>query len=273
MIYIIKNKILALAVDSDGGSMNSLTFNGEERLWQGGEEWKSRDVVIFPVVGHAGDYSVNGKTYSPKSHGVARYSEFALAEMGVDNLTLELDSNAVTRQTYPFGFCFAVSYKLKKNTVQVTYTVKSDGGKIPFYVGGHPGMKAPGGSAIVEFENVENPLYYPLDGSAAVRIKEMRRLVLNTDFFKTYKTYQLGSLSGGKLRAFTNDGFIYTYKSDCPLFAFWRNENGGDYVCIEPWWGINDFKGAPKELSEKPFINFADENGASFTYSLTIDKI
>lgn len=273
MLYFIKNKILTLSVDSDGGCMASLTHNGVERLWQGGEAWKSRDVVIFPVVGHAGDYTVDGKTFSPKSHGVARYSEFALADIGLDYLTLELKSNAVTKQTYPFDFVFTISYKLKKNAVQVTYTVKSNGGKIPFYVGGHPGMKAPGGSAVVEFENVENPLLYPLDGSPAVHIKDMRRIVLNTDFFKTYKTYQLGSLSGGKLCALTNDGYAYTYKSDCPIYAFWRNENGGDYVCVEPWWGINDCTGAPKELSEKPFINFADENGASFTYSLTIDKI
>lgn len=273
MIYIIKNRVLTLSVNSEGGSMTSLTYNGVERLWQGGEAWKSQDVVIFPVVGHSGEYTVNGKPYTPKSHGVARYSEFALVDMGLDYLTLELTSNTVTRQTYPFDFGLTISYELKKNTLQITYTVKSKKGKIPFYVGGHPGMKAPGGSAIIEFENPENPLFYPLDGSSPVRIGSTRRLILNTEFFKQYKTYQLGGLSGGKISALTNDGYVYTYKSDCPVYAFWRNENGGDYVCIEPWWGINDYNGAPKELSEKPFINFADENGASFTYSLTIDKI
>lgn len=272
MIYIIQNKYLSLSVNSDGGSMTSLTYHGEERLWQGGEHWKSQDVVIFPVIGHAGEYKADGKIYAPKSHGVARYSEFALADMGLDYLTLELTSNAVTRQTYPFDFNFTISYKLKKNSVQVTYTVRSKSGKIPFYVGGHPGMKAPGGEAVVEFENTENPLFYPVDGGIPVRIQHMNRLVLNTDFFKTYKTYQLGSLSGGKLCAITNDGYAYTYKSNCPVYAFWRNENGGDYICVEPWWGINDSGDTPVELSEKPFINFADENGSTFSYTLTIDK-
>ena len=271
MIYVINNEILTLSVNSEGGSMTSLKYNGEERLWQGGEAWKSQDVVIFPIVGHAGDYTVNGKTYSPKSHGVARYSEFALSERGADFLTLELESNAETRQTYPFGFNLTVSYKLKKNTLQLTYTIKSKSGQIPFYVGGHPGMKAPGENAAVEFDKPQNPLYYPLDGGKAIKINDMRRLILDTDFFKKYKTYQLGSLSGA-IHAKTSDGFKYTYKSDCPIFAFWRNENGGDYICVEPWWGINDFAGAPKELSQKPFINFADESGASFTYTLTIDK-
>ena len=101
MIYIIQNKYLSVSINSDGGSMTSIQYLGEERLWQGNEFWRSQDVVIFPVVGHAGEYEVAGKTYTPKSHGVARYSEFALADISLDKLTLELTSNAVTRQTYP----------------------------------------------------------------------------------------------------------------------------------------------------------------------------
>lgn len=272
MVYLIKNKFISLSIDSDGGSMSSLIYNGEERLWQGGDYWKSRDVVIFPIVGHAGEYTVNGKVYTPKSHGVARYSEFALSDMGVDWITLELTSNAVTRQTYPFDFVFKVTYRLKKNTIQVEYNICSKSGKIPFYVGGHAGMKAPKGEVIVEFENEENPTYFPVNGDDVAKLKNVRRMSLNTEFFKKYKTYQIGGLTGGKICALTNDGYRYTYKCDCPVYAFWRNETGGDYVCVEPWWGISNNESYPTELAEKPFINFADEQGVTFNYTLTIDK-
>lgn len=272
MIYYLKNKYLEVAVNSDGGSMTSVKYHGEERQWQGDKFWKSQDVVIFPIVGHAGEYEVDGKIYAPKSHGVARYSEFALVNLTLDKLTLELTSNAVTRQTYPYDFVFDISYELKKNTVKITYTVRSESGEIPFYVGGHPGMKAPGGEAVIEFENEENPLMYPLGGGEAVQLKGMKRFVANKDFFKECKTFQLGNLSGGKIYAVTRDGYRYVYKSDCPVFAFWSNEEGGDYICVEPWWGINDYEGAPKELKDKPFINFAGVEGKSFSYTLTVEK-
>ena len=272
MIYYINNKYISLAVNSDGGSMASVNYLGEERLWQGGEYWKSQDVAIFPIIGHAGEYEVDGKAYTPKSHGVARYSEFALADISVDRITLELNSNTVTKLTYPYDFDFLITYLLKKNSITVTYTVRAKNGKIPFYVGGHPGMKAPGGGAVIEFENTERPIVYHMNGET-VELGETKRFVADKAFFKQCKTLQLGNLSGGKIYAYTTDGYKYTYKSDCPLFAFWSNEEGGDYICVEPWWGINDYDGAPKEMKDKPFINFADENGKSFSYTLTVEKV
>lgn len=273
MIYTIDNKILSLSVTSSGGSMSSIKYLGEERQWQGGEYWKSRDVVIFPIVGHAGEYEAEGKIFAPKSHGVARYSEFSLVKKSETALTLGIKSNEETKKTYPYDFGFEITYELIQNSIKITYFVRARKGKIPFYVGGHPGMQAPDGEAVIEFENEESPVFYPLGGGEPERIEKLRRFVANKDFFKEYKTFQIGNLSGGKIYALTCDGYRYSYQSDCPLFAFWSNEDGGDYICVEPWWGINDYDGAPKELSKKPFINFADENGKSFSYTLSIEKI
>lgn len=273
MIYIIKNKYITLSVNSDGGSMTSINYLGEERLWQGSEYWRSQDIVIFPVVGHAEDYTAEGKTYSPKSHGVARYAEFALADIGLDKLTLELTSNAVTRKTYPYDFDFKITYKLKKNKIEITYSVQSPNGKIPFYVGGHPGMIAPGGEAVIEFDHEESPVFYPLDGEEPVKLDTLKRFVANKEFFKKYKTFRISGLSGGAVTAETGDGYKYTYRADCPVYAFWSNEDGGDYICVEPWWGISDCLNSPSELSQKPFINFADEKGKDFTFTLEINKV
>ena len=142
---------------------------------------------------------------------------------------------------------------------------------MPFYVGGHPGMRAPGGSAVIEFENVEHPVIYPIEGGAA-KLPELKRFVADKAFFAECKTFQLGSLSGGAIYARTQDGYTYEYRSDCPVFAFWSNENGGDYVCVEPWWGINDNPAFPREFTLKPFVNFEKGAGSRFSYTLTVLK-
>jgi galactose mutarotase-like enzyme len=188
------------------------------------------------------------------------------------SLTLSLKSSKETRENYPYDFLFKITYDLLESGIKITYFVQSLGGKMPFYVGGHPGMYAPNGEAVIEFEKEEHPVEYPLGFDSSVKIDNLKRFVANKQFFAECKTLQLGSLSGGSIYARTCDGYTYEYKSDCPLFAFWSNENGGDYICVEPWWGINDFPAAPRELTLKPFINFDDGKGSSFFYTLNIYK-
>ena len=276
MIYTIENDVLSLSVNGDGGSMTSLVYKptGEERLWQGDEKWwKGQDVVIFPIVGHAGGFTAKGKSCALRSHGIIRYVALELRKKSDHSLTLGFRSDSATHENYPYEFDFEISYELYNNSVRVSYFVRSLSGKMPFYVGGHPGMKAPGGRARIEFEREEQPLCYPLDSDVAVPVGKVKGFTLDKAFFAEHKTYQLGSLSGGAIYAFTDDGYRYAYKSDCPLFAFWSNEKGGDYVCVEPWWGTNDYPSAPREITLKPFMNFDDGTGKRFSYTLSVEKL
>lgn len=274
MLYTIKNDKIKLTVNSLGGSLYSLVYlpQNEERLWQGEAYWTSRDIAIFPILGHADGFTAKGKNCALKAHGIVRYSELSPEKREEDEVTLSLRSDEKTRENYPYDFYYSVTYKLTESGVKVTYFVKSEGGAMPFYVGGHPGMRAPGGSAVIEFENTERPLMYPIGRAEAVQLAQLKRFVADKQFFKECKTFQLGSLSGGAVYAFTQDGYTYRYESDCPLWAFWSNEEGGDYICVEPWWGINDYPDAPREITLKPFINFDSGKGSSFSYTLTIDK-
>ncbi len=272
MDYTIRSDKLQLTVTDEGGCMRSLIClpEGEERLWQGGSAWGSRDVVIFPVIGHAGPYTVNGQTYSPRSHGVVRYSKLNVVDIGESFIQFSLEENEETLKTYPFAFLFMLRYELRANSLKVTYFVQSKDGAMPFYVGGHPGLKAPGGSAVVEFSGGENATEYPL-GRDCSRSLSLGRIVADKALFKECKTLQLGGLHGDIVLSVA-DGYSYTFNSSCPVWAFWSNEDEGDYICAEPWWGINDFPAAPRELSLKPFINFDDGAGRAFSYTLTIDK-
>lgn len=276
MIYTIENDVIKLSVNASGGSMTSLVYKptGEERLWQGDERWwKGQDVVIFPIVGHAGAFVAKGKNCSLKSHGIVRYVTLEVRRHSADAITLGTHSDENTLKDYPYEFDFEISYRLEENSVKVGYFVRSLSGKMPFYVGGHPGMKAPFGRAQIEFECEEQPLCYPLDSDIAVPVGKTKGFMLDKPFFAEHKTYQLGNLTGGAIYAKTEDGYRYTYKSDCPLVAFWSNENGGDYVCVEPWWGINDYSSAPREMTLKPFMNFDDGKGSAFGYTLSVEKL
>ena len=133
-------------------------------------------------------------------------------------------------------------------------------------------MKVPGGEAVLEFENEEAPTLYFADKMEAICLNPFKKLDINKPLFAKYKTLQFGDLSGGEVYLHTSDGYTYTYKSDCPIVALWSNEKGGDYICLECWWGINDCPDFPKELSQKPFINFTDEEGKTFSYTLTVNK-
>ena len=158
MDYTIKSEKLQLTVTDEGGSMRSLIYlpTGEERLWQGGSAWSSRDVVIFPIIGHAAPYTVNGQTYSPQSHGVVRYARLNADDIGENFVQFSLEESDETLKTYPFAFLFRLRYEVRGDSVKLTYFVQSQGGVMPFYVGGHPGMKAPLGEAVIEFSGGEN---------------------------------------------------------------------------------------------------------------------
>lgn len=255
--------------------MTSLIYGptGSERLWQGDERWwKGRDVVIFPVVGHSGAFTAKGKECLLKSHGLIRYSNLSVKELGDYFITLSVSSDGNTEALFPYKWEFEISYKLEKNTVKVGYFVRAKEGVLPFYLGGHPGMNAPRGEAEISFENEEDPVVYPLEGEP-YPVGRLKGFKADKEFFRRHKTYQLGSLSGGAVYAKTLDGYRYTYRSDCPLYAFWSNGEGGDYICVEPWWGINDFNGAPRDITLKPFMNFDRGEGSRFGYSLTLEKI
>lgn len=274
MDYVIKSDKIQLTVTDEGGTMRSIVYlpTGEERLWQGDKYWGSRDVVIFPIIGHAGAFTVNGRECALKSHGIVRYSRLTAERIGENSVTFSLSSDEQTKLNYPYDFLFKLRYDVQGNAIKVSYFVQSGGGKMPFYVGGHPGMFTPGGEAEIEFENEESPVSYPLGSDSAVQIDRLKRFIANKQFFDGCPTLQLGNLSGGAIHMYTHDGYTYSYSADCPLFAFWSNSEGGEYVCVEPWWGINDFPSAPRELSLKPFINFDSGAGSNFCYTLTVEK-
>ena len=89
-----------------GAELRSLTYQGEELIWEGNPEvWNGTAPILFPIVGFVKDdqYTFEGKTYSIAKHGLARRSSFQVVEQTASSASFAFRDNEQTRQAYPFA--------------------------------------------------------------------------------------------------------------------------------------------------------------------------
>lgn len=251
MLISLKNDRLSLSVDTLGAQMMSLTAGDTEYLWQGDPKyWSDRAPTLFPFIGRLWDgrYCYRGKTYEMGIHGFAAQSEFVLKEQGSDFVVLRLRSGKATRAMYPFDFTFDITYRLKGNSLEVTYSVRNESNDtMPFGVGGHPGFRVPVG----EGERFED---YCLEFSSPCRPD---RVGFTSDVFLSGMDTPFPLEDGKRLSLthdlFDDDAIIWknmareiTLKSpkhsirvSYPRMAYlgiWHwPKTDAPYVCIEPW--------------------------------------
>ena len=294
-MYTIENEYLRVTVTEDGGSMTSIydKKNEQELLYQPDERsWKGQDVVIFPFVARLknNSYMVDGEEYTMKNHGLIRYNKVSLFKISGDNLTLYFDSNDETLKSYPYRFHFEISYKLNGYVLSIRYKITNTDTKDIYYsFGGHPAIKASGVEKIDGFEfdettklEFEKPLevnryYLNEDGSLIIGKsinKLSREFYLTKKVIADAKTLIFEAKDINNTILITNNHFFKFDTSEAEVLAVWTDPLFGDYVCVEPWWGIPDIINPNPELKDKPLIHSlkpaeSEEKG----YSIAISKI
>jgi hypothetical protein len=53
----------------------------------------------------------------------------------------------------------------------------------------------------------------------------------------------------------TGLGERLSYHFHSPYIAIWSPDKGGDFVCVEPWWGLATYEGQPAEVKERKDYN------------------
>ena len=292
MIYAIENDDIQVKISSLGAEMMSI-FNKEnagEYLWQGDESyWSGRAPVMFPICGrlYDGKYTYLGKEYTMPNHGIARASEFSLSSCSGDRITLTLKSSEETKKHYPFDFIFNVTFKLARNTLEITYEVKNiDAGDIIFAVGGHPAFNVPINNEGA-FED-----YYVEFGNAcnAMRVDFSPKCFCTKDdkLFKQGGTKRI-DLSHN---LFDDDAiFLYnidktiTLKSDkynhkvrlkferMKYVGLWHMpKTDAPYICIEPWSSIPANEGVVDNLlTKEEMIHLPSGYTYKNSYTITIE--
>ncbi|WP_461218359.1 aldose 1-epimerase family protein [Lapidilactobacillus salsurivasis] len=271
----VQNEFYRLTVNTKGAEMQSLInrHTGQEYLWQADTQvWGRHAPNLFPIVGKLKNdqYRYQGKTYQMTQHGFARDSEFTLERETDHSLTFLLKDSPATWANYPFAFELRIKYSLINRLINVTYYVTNPSPDQPliFAVGGHPGFKIPMTPELkfsdyyLRFKPSKSRIQIPLSPEGVDY--EARTLAptdvdwrIDHDVFKNDALiFQLNSANEVQIRSDKTPHMVTLDTRDAPFVGIWTAyPHEGDYICIEPWWGIADLTTATGELTEKFGMN------------------
>ena len=277
----ITNGVITALISTKGAELKSVVKDGKEYLWDGNPDiWPGQAPLLFPICGGLKDdkYRFEGKEYTLKKHGFARFSEFEIERKEEASITFILRSKEEIKKQYPFDFELRVTYTLLENKIDVAYSVKNVGsGDMYFSIGAHEGYACSGGieEYSLVFDKDENFTCNILDGNLleynTYSVGEGRELPLKYDFFaidaltflnlKSRGVDLVHKPTGKSLRV-EFDGFDY-------LFV-WTKPNA-NYICIEPWCGIPDFVDSDFDITKKRGIVKLEANGEKvLTHSIIL---
>ena len=283
MIYKAENNNFTLAVKEMGAELNSLKSkkSGFEFIWDGNEEyWYGQSPILFPIIGRLLDdkYRLNDCEYTMPKHGIVRKKPFTLVESTNDSLTFVQTDDEESINIYPYKFELKVKFTLTDNGLIVDHTVTNKSDSVMYYsFGAHPAFNCEIGDYL-EF-NKDTVLTTERIDHDSILIEEKFPVDMNDN--KVIITKDIFNDDALILSNYNSD--IVTLKSNnhnrqikfnfkSPLLGVWAKP-GAPYVCIEPWWGVNDNYDKKDDLSQKRDIMALEPSKSEkFSWSVEITE-
>lgn len=290
MNYEIKNEYLRVVIQDKGAELQSVkSADGTEYLWQADPEiWNGQAPNIFPYVARLTDetYTLEGKAYHMKIHGIVRYQTLAAEEIRDDRITFRLDAGEETRAQYPYEFTYRITYALDGNRLVTTTSVENrDTRRMSFAVGGHPGFRVPMEEGLafedyyLEFSAPAQPYRVGftdrcfLNGQDVLYpLEDGRRIRLHHDLFDhdavvlkhADRTVTIRSDKGSRSVTVSYPDFMY--------IGFWHMpKKEAPYVCIEPWSSLPSRDGIVEDFGQQAdLIRVEAGKGWSTTWTIEI---
>ena len=265
MIHYIENDYLKIGVKDDGAELTSVISKetGIEYLWQGNPDvWYGQSPVLFPIIGRVLDdkYYLDGKEYTMPKHGLFRKRKAQFIEQTTNTLVFRESADEETLKIFPFDFEVFVIFELIDKSLKVTHKIINNGNDTMYFsIGGHPGFNCKIGDYLL-FEKNETLDTIEIDteclrtGKTIPVLDENNKIVITKDIFNNDALI----FNGMKSKTITlasddhNRKVIFDY-SDCSYLGIWAKP-GAPYVCIEPWWGVNDSHERKDDISKKDAI-------------------
>ena len=271
MQYCIANTNYRATVDLHGAELKSLTnvATATEFVWSGDSAiWSGTAPILFPVVGRLkkSRFLFNNQLYEMPKHGFARASQFSLIRHTTTTLELLLESSKSSKINYPFDFEFVVAFELSEGKLKVIYRVKNSGSEdMYFCLGSHPAFSLSDKLQQIEdyslqFSEAEtldryyiendlisvSPQLKFLDGENTIRISET---IFDDDalIFKNIKSRYIDLYCKDKRLLSVDTG-------GAPHLGIWAKP-AAPFVCIEPWFGVDDDLNANEDITMKPNFN------------------
>ena len=282
MIYTAENEFFTLSVKEMGAELTSLKSKktGIEYIWEGNTDiWYGQSPILFPVIGRLLDdkYRLNGKEYSMEKHGIVRKKPFKLVEQTSDSLTFLQSDDENSLKIYPYHFDLFVTFKLNAQSLEVTHKVVNKNDCIMYYsFGAHPAFNCKIGDYL-EFDNVQKSVLneqidkesYLIDNQVEL-LKNEKRITLEKNTFDNDALILSGYTDKVISLKSDNHNRVVRFHFDSPVLGIWAKPNA-PYICIEPWWGINDNHDKKADLSEKRGIMSLNANeNKSFSWTAEI---
>lgn len=261
MLYKAENENFTLAVKEMGAELNSLKSKKTdiEYIWYGDESiWYGQSPILFPIIGRLLDdkYTLNGKEYSMEKHGIVRKKPFVLSGRTEDSLTFIKAQNEDTLKDYPYNFELKVVFQLTDSGLRVTHRITNTDEKEMLYsFGAHPGFNCEIGDYLefsddtklfterIDHESIliEETFPVEMDGNKVVLTPE----IFNDDalILSDFKSHNI------KIKS-KNHNRVISFDFDSPFLGIWAKPNA-PYVCLEPWWGVNDNYDKKADFSQK----------------------
>jgi galactose mutarotase-like enzyme len=264
--HVMSNGTLSATVKADGAELCSLRdAAGAEMLWEAATVWPRHAPVLFPIVGRLKDDRLRheGRVYRLSQHGFARDKRFAWLGRGATACRLVLHEDAGTRTVYPFAFRLEIAFTLDDDTIEQRFTLTNPGRDVlPASLGAHPGFAWPLADGV---EKTTHLLEFAEPETAPVR-----RLVNGLLRERTEPTPISGRILALDPALFEADALILPHPASRSVrftapgapavevawdgfrqLGLW-SRSGGDFLCVEPWYGMAspaDFDG---EFIDKP---------------------
>jgi galactose mutarotase-like enzyme len=262
VIYELQNETYQLQVSEIGAELQSLCSKktGREFIWSGDPAvWSGRSPILFPIIGRLlnDKYRLNGTQYTMPKHGLVRREPFSLVGKTDTELTLCRESDENSLRQYPFRFRLTVTYTLLENGLSVAHTVTNlDAKPLLFSFGAHPGFACEVGDKLV-FEQTETADTERIDDDTGVLSDERFPLLQNENTITiTAHSFDHDALILSNLKSryvtLVSDRRPQQVRFffDSPLLGIWAKP-GAPYVCLEPWWGIDDDAHEKADFSQK----------------------
>ncbi len=265
MYFTLENEFVSIAVKKLGAELSSFKSkeSGIEYLWQGNPDvWGGQSPILFPIVGTVlnNQYIYNGTTYTMNRHGIARKRNFEMKEQGENYIIVTQSWNDESLESYPFRYELDVEFRLDGKKLTVTHTVRNADDKTMYFsIGAHPGFNCKIGDYL-EFEENETLVCEKIDDAHVLDGKHYPTLTDEKIFEITADVFNDDAhvLSGMKsdtvyLKSNVRKEIIKFNIGKAPYLGLWAVP-AAEYVCIEPWYGINDSHDRPDDISNKRAI-------------------
>lgn len=269
-MHTLENEVLKVLISEHGAELQSIYHKENEReyLWQGEEScWIRRSPILFPIVGKLANntYYVKGRDYHLTRHGFARDLNFEVVEKRKNYVKFMLRANDKTMLIYPFDFKLTVSYRLEINKLTVKFKVYNNSSELMYFsLGAHPAFNTNLSEKGIEdyyldFGESKTLNTKIIDKEVNLLTREEKVIIENKDKLDlSYSMFDNDALIFENINSVTlknkiNNQEVVMNCQSFPLMGIWTNAKC-PFICIEPWYGLADYTGSPKELRDKDYI-------------------